>query len=72
MYLPAHFTEERPEVLRELMANHPLAALVTVGPEGLEANHIPLLFDPEPAPFGVLRGHLSRANGQWRGFRYQP
>jgi transcriptional regulator len=48
------------------MRNHPLAAIVTCGPGGLIANHVPLLLDPEPAPYGKLRGHLSRANEQWR------
>ena len=69
MYLPEHFREDRPEVLRELMAKFPLAALVTVGTGGLEANHLPLLYDPEPAPWGTLRGHLSRANRQWQDYR---
>jgi transcriptional regulator len=69
MYLPEHFREERPEVLRQLMSEFPLAALVTLGTGGLEANHLPLLYDPEPAPWGTLRGHLSRANRQWQDFR---
>src|SRR5215510_4386883 len=66
MYLPDHFKEERATVLHELMRAHPLAAIVTCGPGGLMANHVPLLLDPEPAPFGKLRGHVSKANEQWR------
>lgn len=69
MYLPTHFREDRPEVLRELMEAHSLAALVTFSEQGLIANHLPLMYDPEPAPCGTLRGHLSRANEQWRTFR---
>jgi transcriptional regulator len=69
MYLPAHFREERLDVLRTLMERHPLAALVTMGAEGLTANHIPLVFDPAPAPYGTLRGHLARANPQWKDHR---
>ncbi|HVW87061.1 MAG TPA: FMN-binding negative transcriptional regulator [Bryobacteraceae bacterium] len=69
MYTPAHFREDRPDVLRDLIGKYPLAALVTIGPDGLEANHIPLLFDPDPAPHGTLRGHLSRANRQWQNLR---
>ncbi|HXU21036.1 MAG TPA: FMN-binding negative transcriptional regulator, partial [Verrucomicrobiae bacterium] len=38
MYLPAHFEEKRIEVLHELIRAHPLAALVTLGPQGLDAN----------------------------------
>jgi transcriptional regulator len=68
MYVPAHFEETRPEVLHELIREHPLAALVTLGSEGLNANHIPLELDPAPAPFGTLRGHVARGNPVWRDF----
>jgi transcriptional regulator len=68
MYVPAHFEETRPEVLGRLIHDHPLAALVTLGRDGLSANHIPLELDPEPAPLGTLRGHVARANPVWRDF----
>jgi len=66
MYLPTHFKEERHEILRGLIADHPLGALVTLTAAGLEANHIPFLHDPAPAPYGTLRGHVARANPVWR------
>lgn len=69
MYMPAHFQEDRVEVLHALIREHPLAALVTLGADGLFASHIPLEIDPEPAPFGTLRGHVARGNPQWRDFR---
>jgi transcriptional regulator len=69
MYNPPHFREERTEVLQQLIREHSLAALITLGPEGLIANHVPLILDPEPAPLGKLRGHLSRVNSQWRDSR---
>lgn len=62
MYVPAHFEETRSEVLQALMREHPLATLVTASADGLVANHIPMEYDPEPAPFGMLRGHVARAN----------
>jgi transcriptional regulator len=66
MYNPASFAETRPEILEAAMAAHPLATLVTIGSNGLEASHIPLLhYRTETGP-GVLRGHLARANPQWR------
>lgn len=68
MYVPPHFEETRPEVLHELIREHALAALVTLGSEGLNANHIPLELDPAPAPFGTLRGHVARGNPVWRDF----
>jgi transcriptional regulator len=69
MYTPAHFKEDRKEVLSALMCQFPLATLVTVGDDGIEANHVPLLYFPEPAPFGTLRGHVARANSLWRATR---
>src|ERR1700681_3209046 len=66
MYNPPHFQEERPEVLHQLIREHSLAALVTLGPEGLIANHVPLILYPDVGAKGTLRGHLSRMNPQWR------
>ena len=68
MYEVEAFREARVEVLHALIKAHPLATLVTVTAQGLEANHIPLLIDPEPLPFGTLRGHVARANPVWRTF----
>ena len=66
MYIPPHFREERIDVLHHLIRQHSLATLVTLGPDGLLANHLPMIVDPAPAPLGTLRGHLSKANRQWR------
>ena len=66
MYVPKHFEETRVEVLHELIRAQPLGALVTLTPGGLDANHIPFEVDPEPAPFGTLRGHVARANPVWK------
>jgi transcriptional regulator len=66
MYVPGHFEESRVDVLHQLMRAEPFAMLVTMGASGLNANHLPLELDPDPAPFGTLRGHVSRANEVWR------
>lgn len=66
MYVPSHFAESRTEVLHDLMRAHPLGAMVVLASDGLNANHIPFEIDPEPAPFGTLRGHVARANPVWR------
>jgi transcriptional regulator len=66
MYLPAHFEENRPHVLHRLMAEHPLGALVTQGPNGLDANHIPFEFNASEGTTGILRAHVARANPVWR------
>ena len=69
MYLPSLFEETRIEVLAGLIRGHPLATLVTQNDAGLAANHIPMEFDPAPAPFGVLRAHVARVNSVWRETR---
>lgn len=66
MYVPSHFDETRPEVLDTLMANHPLATLVTLGARGLEANHIPLAARRTAQGQLVLEGHVARANKLWQ------
>jgi len=62
MYLPRHFAEDRIDVLAGFVRRNPLATLVSLGDDGLVASHLPLLWDPDPAPYGALRGHLARAN----------
>jgi transcriptional regulator len=66
MYQIAAFREERIDVMHALIRAHPLATLVTCAGRTLEANHLPLLIDPSPAPHGTLRGHVARANPLWR------
>jgi transcriptional regulator len=66
MYIPAQFEQPDIEVMHELIRNRPFATLVTLGANGINANHIPLHLEPTPEPFGVLRGHIARANPLWR------
>ena len=62
MYLPKHFAQTDVAIMHELMRAYPLATLVTQGPDGLDANHIPLHLDAAAGPNGTLRGHVARAN----------
>lgn len=62
MYLPKHFAEDRLDVLTAFIGEHPFATLVTPSADGLVATHLPMLWDPEPAPFGTLMGHVARPN----------
>jgi transcriptional regulator len=66
MYQPPHFREDRLDVQHKLIVAHPLGLIVSIGPEGLIANPLPFLLDPQVAPFGKLRSHLARANSQWQ------
>lgn len=67
MYLPKHFEPPDIDTLVRFIDANPFATLVTTTASGgLDANHLPLLFDPQPGPSGTLRGHVARANAVWR------
>ncbi|MDE1182015.1 FMN-binding negative transcriptional regulator [Paraburkholderia sp.] len=72
MYMPAHFAENRPDVLHRLIADEPFGALVTLGPNGLDANHLPFEFDAAQGEHGTLRAHVARANPVWQEAANQP
>jgi transcriptional regulator len=64
MYQPPHFREDRLDVQHRLILTHPLGLLISAGPGGLQANHIPFLIDAAASEQGTLRAHLARANPQ--------
>ena len=66
MYLPAAFALTDPQELHRILREHPLGTLVTHGPQGLDAGHIPFEFDPDTGPLGTLRAHVARANPVWQ------
>ena len=58
MYLPAHFTEADRAEIFALIDARPLATLICMGPDGMLANHIPMLRDGDHG----LVGHIALAN----------
>jgi transcriptional regulator len=66
MYIPTANAETRLPVLHDLLRTHPLASLVTLNASGLIATHLPLVLTDDGSDFGLLQGHISRANTQWR------
>jgi transcriptional regulator len=66
MYIPKHNEETRVSVMHSLIVSSPLGTLVTLGASGLIASHIPMVLEDDGSQFGVLKGHISRANTQWR------
>ena len=66
MYLPPHFAELRPDELHRIIHAHPLGMLVTHGAQGLDAEHVPFLFEPAAEGHGVLKAHVARANTLWQ------
>lgn len=68
MYIPKAHEETRVPVLHELIETHPFTTLVTLGSTGLFASHIPMVLQRDASALGTLKGHISRANAQWRDF----
>ena len=66
--LMSHAAGDRVEV-RFRRGDQTLSVMVTLGDEGLAANHLPFEYDPHPAPWGTLRAHVARANAVWREAR---
>jgi transcriptional regulator len=67
MYIPRANREDRISVLHKLMEDQPFASLITMGSSGLFASHIPMVLEQSGGK-GQLRGHISRANPQWRDY----
>ncbi len=63
MYIPAHFSIKNLELMHQIIHAHPLGVMVTMTPEGLDANHIPFELD---AGRGVLTAHVARTNPVWQ------
>jgi transcriptional regulator len=66
VYIPKANEETRLPVLHDFIRANPLATLVTMGNSGMIASHIPLVLDDDNSQFGLLKGHISRANTQWK------
>ena len=62
MYVPAHFNEDRIDMLHDLIRANGFATLVSMTADGMIASHAPMMLDPDPAPYGTLIGHLAKAN----------
>ena len=63
VYLPPAFTEKRPDVLMNHIQRYDFGLLVSHGPAGLVASHIPFLIERAGDQFH-LHGHLARPNPQ--------
>ena len=65
MYRPVHFREDDPGILQQFIQQHSFGVLITQRKGKLVANHLPFLLDTGCGIYGVLRGHMARANNQW-------
>lgn len=66
MYNPSGFAINDLTELQQQILDIRLAMVVTCGEQGLQASHLPLLFNPEQGPNGTLYGHFARGNPQWK------
>ena len=66
MYIPKFNEETRLDILHGLIRSQPFATLVTMGNSGLVATHLPMVLSVGDGDGDILRGHVSRANSQWR------
>lgn len=69
MYTPPAFVTEDPDIIAGIIRAARLPILVSSGPAGIEATHLPLMYRPDAASHGRLVGHLARANRQWHALR---
>lgn len=66
MYVPPAFKESDLAAMHEAMRQARLATLVTATADGLQATHLPFVLDESEGAYGVLYGHVARANPQWK------
>jgi transcriptional regulator len=72
LYRPAAFASDDPAAIARLLDEHPFATLITGATGEPQVSHLPLLHRADPAPHGVLIGHMARANPHWHHFDRNP
>lgn len=68
MYIPEPFTVADNDALIALMRARPFATLISTGPAGLNATHLPTVLKIEDEQPVVIECHVARANPQWKEF----
>ncbi len=66
LYNPPAFRETDIPALQAQIEGSGLTTLVSVGPNGPIVSNLPILYDRNVPPYGVIAGHLARGNPQWR------
>lgn len=62
MYVPKHFAVDDLKAQHDLIDACDFGVVVSTGPEGLFATHVPLMLKRDEGRFGTLYGHVARAN----------
>jgi transcriptional regulator len=66
LYDPIFHRNEDLPALHALIKERVFGLLVSNGAQGLVANAVPFLVDPDASRLGTLQAHVARANSQWR------
>lgn len=69
IYIPSHFDERDVREMHRLMERAPFATLLSRLDDDIQVTHLPLLVDSTAIPYGVLTGHMARANPHWQYLR---
>jgi transcriptional regulator len=65
MYTPKPYIEADLATLHAGIRAWSFGTLITVGPSGVNATHLPFLLDPQEEGHGLLTTHLSKKNAQF-------
>ena len=68
MYIPRAFQIDDLDLATEFIRTHNFATVVTKGPDGLVASHLPFIVSRSGIELPVLHAHLARANPHWQHF----
>ena len=69
MYVPPRYRETDNAVIDAVLREHGFMTVITSGSGGLMASHVPIELAYATEGTRLLRGHLSRANPQWKELR---
>lgn len=65
MHIPKLFKETDLDTLIGLIEAKPLGTWITSSNDELDVNHIPFVIDRSQGEYGVLKGHVNKANPVW-------
>jgi transcriptional regulator len=68
LFTPKFNLETDLPTIREFVRANPLCTLVTRATDGLVATHLPMVLHEDGPGLGTLRGHVARANSQWKDY----
>lgn len=68
MYAPKHFAMDDLKTQHAVIEACDFGIVVSTGPGGLAATHIPMLLEPGEGALGTLYGHVAKANPHGQSF----